>query len=95
MEPPAPGLSWRSRRLREPAAKASTSGCRGAIDAKPFVKRVYEAFGADRMIWGELGANMAEFDNPVQLFDSMFEFAPEPQRAKIRGLTSQKLFGFA
>jgi L-fuconolactonase len=64
-------------------------------DAKPFVKRVYEAFGADRMIWGELGANMVEFDKAVQLFDSMFEFAPEPQRAKIRGLTSQNLFGFS
>lgn len=24
-------------------------------DAKPLVKRVYEAFGPDRMIWGELG----------------------------------------
>src|ERR1700677_315053 len=27
-------------------------------DAKPLVKRVYEAFGADRMIWGGLGTNM-------------------------------------
>jgi predicted TIM-barrel fold metal-dependent hydrolase len=64
-------------------------------DAKPLVKRVYEAFGADRMIWGELGASMAEFDRAVQLFDSMFDFAPEPERAKIRGLTSQKLFAFS
>jgi predicted TIM-barrel fold metal-dependent hydrolase len=64
-------------------------------DAKPFVKRVYETFGADRMIWGELGANMAEFDRAVQLFDSMFDFAPEAERAKIRGLTSKKLFGFS
>jgi len=64
-------------------------------DAKPLVKRVYEAFGADRMIWGELGATMAQFDQAVQLFDSMFDFAPEPERAKIRGLTSQKLFAFS
>lgn len=64
-------------------------------DAKPLVKRVYEAFGADRMIWGELGASMAEFNRAVQLFDSMFDFAPEPERAKIRGLTSQKLFAFS
>jgi predicted TIM-barrel fold metal-dependent hydrolase len=64
-------------------------------DAKPFVKRVYEAFGADRMIWGELGSSMAEFDRAVQLFDLMFDFAPETERAKIRGLTSQKLFAFS
>jgi predicted TIM-barrel fold metal-dependent hydrolase len=64
-------------------------------DAKPLVKRVYEAFGPDRMIWGELGYSMAEFDRAEQLFDAMFDFAPEPERAKVRGLTSQKLFGFS
>ena len=64
-------------------------------DAKPVVKRVYEAFGADRMMWGGLGANMAEFAREVKLFDLMFDFAPEGERAKIRGLTAQKLFKFS
>jgi predicted TIM-barrel fold metal-dependent hydrolase len=63
-------------------------------DAKPLVRRVHSAFGADRMIWGELGASMAEFDKAVQLFDSMLDFASEDDRAKIRGLTSRKLFAF-
>jgi predicted TIM-barrel fold metal-dependent hydrolase len=65
------------------------------LDAKPLVKRVYEAFGADRMVWGELGGNMQAFAQAVELFDTMFDFAPEPERAKIRGLTAQKLFAFA
>ena len=65
------------------------------LDAKPLVKRVYEAFGPDKMIWGELGGNMAEFQRAVQLFDLMFDFAPEPARKKIRGLTAQKLFAFS
>jgi len=64
------------------------------LDAKPLVKRVYEAFGADRMIWGGLGANMAEFAREVKLFDLMFDFAPETDRMKIRGLTAQRLFKF-
>ena len=64
-------------------------------DAKPLVKRVYEAFGADKIIWGELGGSMADFAGEVQLFDLMFDFAPEPERAKIRGLTAQKLFAFS
>jgi predicted TIM-barrel fold metal-dependent hydrolase len=64
-------------------------------DAKPLVKRVYEAFGADRMIWGELGGSIPEFEREVQLFDLMFGFAPEPERAKIRGLTAKKLFAFS
>jgi predicted TIM-barrel fold metal-dependent hydrolase len=64
-------------------------------DARPLVKRVYEAFGADKMIWGELGGSMAAFQQEVQLFDLMFDFAPEPERKKIRGLTAQKLFAFS
>jgi predicted TIM-barrel fold metal-dependent hydrolase len=63
-------------------------------DAKPLVKRVYEAYGADKMIWGGLGGNMAAFQREVQLFDLMFDFVPEPERRKIRGLTAQKLFAF-
>jgi L-fuconolactonase len=66
-----------------------------ADDAKPLVKRAYEAFGADRMVWGGLGANMTEFAREVKLFDLMFDFAPEPDRAKIRGLTAQRLFNFS
>jgi predicted TIM-barrel fold metal-dependent hydrolase len=64
-------------------------------DAKPLVKRVYEAFGADRMIWGGLGTNMTEFAREVKLFDLMFDFAPETERMKIRGLTAQRLFKFS
>jgi predicted TIM-barrel fold metal-dependent hydrolase len=64
-------------------------------DAKALVKRVYEAFGADRMIWGGLGTNRTEFAREVKLFDLMFDFAPEAERAKIRGLTAQRLFKFS
>jgi predicted TIM-barrel fold metal-dependent hydrolase len=64
-------------------------------DAKPLVKRVYDAFGSDKIIWGELGTNMTEFQQAVQLFDLMFDFVPEPERAKMRGLTVKKLFAFS
>ena len=63
-------------------------------DAKPIVKRTFDAFGADRMVWGELGTSMPAFEKAVELFDTMFDFASEGDRAKIRGLTAQKLFGF-
>jgi predicted TIM-barrel fold metal-dependent hydrolase len=64
------------------------------LDAKALVKRTYEAFGPDRMIWAELGNNMPGFERAVQLFDTMFDFASEPERAKIRGLTAKRLFAF-
>lgn len=61
-------------------------------DAKPLVRRAFDAFGPDRLIWGGLGHNIEEFDKQVRLFDSMFDFASEPDRAKIRGLNAIKLF---
>jgi predicted TIM-barrel fold metal-dependent hydrolase len=64
------------------------------LDAKPLIKRVYEAFGADRMIWGGLGDNMANFEKNARQLDIMFDFAPEAERAKIRGLTAKELFDF-
>jgi predicted TIM-barrel fold metal-dependent hydrolase len=64
-------------------------------DAKPLVKRVYEAYGADKIIWGGLGGNMAAFQQETELFDLMFDFVQEPERKKIRGLTAQKLFAFS
>lgn len=82
--------------------KFSSTGVAGAskqpfphADAKPVVKQVYSAFGADRIIWGELGASIAEFDRATQLFDSLLDFVPETDRAKIRGLTAKKLFAFS
>jgi hypothetical protein len=38
---------------------------------------------------------MNAFGQAVELFDVMFDFAPEPERAKICGLTAQKLFAFS
>jgi predicted TIM-barrel fold metal-dependent hydrolase len=63
-------------------------------DAKPVVRKAYDAFGPDRMIWGGLGKSMADFDKAVEVFDLMFDFASEADRAKIRGLTAKKLYRF-
>ena len=63
-------------------------------DAKPVVRRMYDAFGAERMVWGGLGYTMDAFEANAELLDEMFDFAPESARAAIRGLTAKKLFGF-
>jgi predicted TIM-barrel fold metal-dependent hydrolase len=63
-------------------------------DAKPLVRRVYEAFGADKIVLGELGGNMTEFRQAMQLFDFMFDFVPASERARIQGLNAKQLFGF-
>jgi hypothetical protein len=47
------------------------------------------------MVWGELGNSIPNFEKALELFDIMFDFASESDRAKIRGLTAKKLFGFS
>ncbi len=64
------------------------------LDAKPIVRRAYEAFGPDRMIWGGLGGNIDNFEKNARLLDIMFDYAPEHERARIRGLNAKKLFAF-
>jgi predicted TIM-barrel fold metal-dependent hydrolase len=81
--------------------KFSTTGVAAAskqpfphLDAKPLVKRIYEAFGPDRMVWAELGSDVAGFERANDLFAAMFDFVPETDRAKLRGLTAKRLFAF-
>jgi predicted TIM-barrel fold metal-dependent hydrolase len=62
--------------------------------AKETVRRSFDAFGSDRMIWGVLGHSMKEFEQAIALFDEIFDFASESDRAKIRGLNAMKLYGF-
>jgi predicted TIM-barrel fold metal-dependent hydrolase len=63
-------------------------------DAQPLVRRAFDAFGPDRMLWGGLGHDMAEFQRQVDLFDQMFAYASETDRAKIRGANAMRLFAF-
>jgi len=63
-------------------------------DVKPIVRKVYDAFGPDRIIWGGLGMNMPEFEKEAAMLDQMFDYASESDRAKIRGLNSMKLYRF-
>jgi predicted TIM-barrel fold metal-dependent hydrolase len=64
-------------------------------DVKPTIRRIYDAFGADRIIWGGLGMDLPAFDKEAALLDLMFDYASESDRAKIRGLNAMKLFRFS
>jgi predicted TIM-barrel fold metal-dependent hydrolase len=61
-------------------------------DVKPFVRRAFDGFGPDRILWGTLGHDMAGFEKQVELFDFMFDFVSEGDREKIRGRNALKLF---
>jgi predicted TIM-barrel fold metal-dependent hydrolase len=61
---------------------------------KPAVRRVYDAFGPERLIWGSYGATMPAFEKALAQLDDIFDFAPEAERMKIRGGNAMKLFKF-
>lgn len=64
-------------------------------DAATYVRRAFDAFGAERILWGGLGHNMDGFRQARATFDHHFAFATEAQRDMIRGGNAAKLFGFA
>jgi predicted TIM-barrel fold metal-dependent hydrolase len=63
-------------------------------DSKPMVRRVYDAFGPDRLIWGSYGTSMPAFKEALAQMDDVFDFAPEAERVKIRGGNAMTLFKF-
>lgn len=63
-------------------------------DAKPTVQKAYDAFGPGRILWGGLGHNGPQFAAAIEVFELMFDYASEKEKAAIRGLNAQKLFGF-
>ncbi|MEX2300965.1 MAG: amidohydrolase family protein [Bryobacterales bacterium] len=61
-------------------------------DAKPIVQKAYDAFGPDRIVWGGLGHNSEEFSAAIEVFELMFDYASDQEKANIRGLIASKLF---
>lgn len=64
-------------------------------DAAPLVRRVYDAFGPERIIWGSFGSTMETFDRNASLLDEMFKFASEAERVAIRGGNAVRIYGLA
>lgn len=63
-------------------------------DAKPLVRRTFDAFGPRRMIWGGVGMNRDDYRRNQAMFDELLDFVPEADRARIRGLNAAELFKF-
>ncbi len=61
-------------------------------DLPKLTRRIYAAFGAERMIWGTVGNKLEEYRRNSAKFDELLAFAPEPARAKIRGGNARRLF---
>ena len=80
------------RLAKVPTVYMKVSGLVG--DYKPVVRRLYDAFGPDRLVWGSYGTDMAAFEKILAQIDDVFDYAPEAERVKIRGTNAIKLFKF-
>jgi predicted TIM-barrel fold metal-dependent hydrolase len=58
------------------------------------IKGSFDNFGAERILWGGLGHDMAGFKAASAVFDAQFGFASAADRALIRGGNAAKLFRF-
>ena len=63
-------------------------------DVQPLIRRTVKAFGPDRILWGGLGMNIADFEKNVTMLNAMFDFVSERAREKIRGGNAMALFRF-
>ena len=65
-----------------------------SLPSLPLVRRLFDAFGAERMIWGGLGMNAKAFSEQTALFEKSFAFASEEDRKRLRGGNAIRLFGW-
>jgi predicted TIM-barrel fold metal-dependent hydrolase len=61
-------------------------------DLGALTRRIYKTFGARRMIWGTIGNTPEEFRKQSAQFEDLLAFAPEADRAAIRGGNAERLF---
>jgi predicted TIM-barrel fold metal-dependent hydrolase len=59
-----------------------------------WVRRAFDAFGPERMMWGGLGHSGAEYAKARAIFEQAFAFTTEKNRELIQGRNAAKLFGF-
>ena len=62
--------------------------------AAPLVRRAFDAFGPERLIWGDLGHDSTAFAKQSTLFETLFRFLDENGKNRIRYANAKSLFGF-
>ena len=61
-------------------------------DIKPLVRRTFDAFGPDRMMWGEVSVTRRKNSASAECVRFLFDFASDRDRSRIRGLTASACF---
>jgi len=63
-------------------------------DLQPLIRRAFEAFGPDRLVWGSLGTTKQSLASAQAIWDAHFGFLKPEDRRKLRFENGKRLFGF-
>lgn len=61
-------------------------------DLSPAIRRIFDAFTPDRIIWGGLGMTAGDYQKQNAAFEKLFAFASPADRQKIRGGNATRLY---
>jgi predicted TIM-barrel fold metal-dependent hydrolase len=61
-------------------------------DLIPLCKRIYDAFGPNRIVWGGLGMTPEKYKEQRESFETIWAALPEQERARIRGGNAAELY---
>ncbi len=61
-------------------------------DLSRLTRRIYDAFGPERIIWGTLGNMVEEYRKQAARLEELLAFAADADRAHIRGGNARQLF---
>ncbi len=61
-------------------------------DLQPLARRIHQAFGSAKIIWGGLGMNAADFAKHSRSFETIWSFLPEADRQRIRHANAARLY---
>lgn len=61
-------------------------------DVIPLARRIFDAYGPDRIVWGGLGMTAQKYEEQRNTFETIWAFASEADREKIRGGNGAALY---
>ncbi|MFN0103786.1 MAG: amidohydrolase family protein [Bryobacteraceae bacterium] len=61
-------------------------------DLQPLCRRIHQAFGAEKIVWGGLGKNAPDYEKQNRSFETVWSFLSPADRQRIRHGNAAKLY---
>lgn len=64
-------------------------------DLQPLARRIHQAFGDEKIVWGGVGMNAEAYKKQREAFETIWSFLPAAARDRIRAGNARKLYRFS